>query len=136
MTKHGFGFNRESHPKSMAERVKLREAKVTPLMLPLVELADGCRYPYGDSDYKFCGLSRMASSVPYCEPHYRLCNTPRIPRGLTVPSSLAARSRARRLSNESATQATTMPAVLGACCMIIATCPRSPVSSSLPRSSA
>jgi hypothetical protein len=71
---------------------KLREAKgITPLMLPLVEVPyDGCRYPYGDRDYKFCGLMRMASSLPYCQPHYDLCHNPRIPRGLTVPSSLAA----------------------------------------------
>ena len=71
---------------------KLREAEgITPLMLPLVELAyDGCRYPYGERDYKFCGLTRMASSVPYCGPHMAITYNPSIPKSLTVPSSLAA----------------------------------------------
>jgi hypothetical protein len=99
--KRGFSFNGERHPKTMAERVakrrkdrplpKLREAKVTPLLLPLVELAyDGYRYPYGDRDFRFCGLTRMASSLPYCQPHYDLCNNPSVPRSLSLPSSLAA----------------------------------------------
>jgi hypothetical protein len=50
------------------------------------------KYPY-DRDgggFVFCGLTTMASSVPYCPEHHDLCYTPRVPKSLAVPSSLAA----------------------------------------------
>jgi hypothetical protein len=94
---HAFrGFNR---PTSMAERVarrkdkplpRLREADVEPLMLKLVDLGvNNCHYPYGDSDFRFCGLSKISSN-PYCEPHMDLCYRPNVPKSLAVSSSLAA----------------------------------------------
>lgn len=47
--------------------------EVTPLNLALVELQAGdCRYPYGDTDFTFCGLPALAGA-PYCVPHYHLC---------------------------------------------------------------
>ncbi len=87
-------------PKSMAERVhkrkdrpmaRVREADVVPLLLPLIDLRrDQCRYPYGDSDFRFCGLTTMASSLSYCPEHHALCYSASVPRSLAVPSSLAA----------------------------------------------
>jgi len=72
---------------------RLREASVELLLLRLVELSnDACKYPY-DRDgggFVFCGLTTMASSVPYCPEHHDLCYTPRVPKSLAVPSSLAA----------------------------------------------
>jgi hypothetical protein len=97
-------------PKTMAERVikkrksgiplpKLKEAAVTPLLVGLTDLSsNGCHYPYGDtSDYRFCGLPKMQATpncpMPaYCPEHFALCTVPwrRVPKGLSIPSSLAA----------------------------------------------
>jgi hypothetical protein len=100
MTKRVFVFN-QNVPKNMAERVasrqkdrplpKLKQAKgIEPLLLPLVELAyDQCRYPFRDSDYKFCGLSKLSSN-PYCGPHMAITRVPKVPKSLTFPSSMAA----------------------------------------------
>lgn len=95
-----FVFKGRDRPVSLAERVmrrkdralpQLREAPgVVPLLLPLDELPyDGCRYPYGDSgNYIFCGNPK-APTGPYCQPHAALAYLDRVPRSLTVPSSLA-----------------------------------------------
>jgi hypothetical protein len=70
----------------------LRMADVEPLLMPLIELRyDQCKWPYGDrGTYRFCGLTTMASSMPYCGPHSAIAYDPRVPKGLTMPSSLAA----------------------------------------------
>jgi|GraSoiStandDraft_42_1057292.scaffolds.fasta_scaffold566347_1 hypothetical protein len=67
---------RRGGPPSQPMR-RLKTANVTPLLVPLVELApNGCRYPYGDSGaYRFCGRPRLAG-FSYCEAHARLCFKP------------------------------------------------------------
>jgi hypothetical protein len=105
-----------SRPRSTAERAKgrqktlplpkLEQADVKPLLVALIDLpSNGCKYPYGDAGYyRFCGLSRMMSSNPYCQPHMALSYRPpdelrerkflrsvKTAAGLaTIPSSLAA----------------------------------------------
>lgn len=54
---------------SLAE---LRCAEVTPRGLTLLELQAGdCRYPYGDSDFTFCGHPKISGSS-YCPKHFAL----------------------------------------------------------------
>ncbi|WP_316200817.1 MULTISPECIES: GcrA family cell cycle regulator [unclassified Bradyrhizobium] len=53
---------------------RLREAAVTPLLLPLIELGPmQCRYPYDSKGGTlFCGLTKY-SSRSYCPDHDALC---------------------------------------------------------------
>lgn len=69
---------------SLAE---LRCAEVTPRGLTLSDLRkNDCRYPYGDSDFTFCGHPKLEGSS-YCPEHFALTRplpserraTPRIP---------------------------------------------------------
>jgi hypothetical protein len=79
---------------------------VVPLLVPLIELSslDGCKYPYGDGNYRFCGLAKISSN-PYCGPHMDLTHLPADavrerrfyqsirkvePIAVTMPSSVAA----------------------------------------------
>ena len=42
----------------------------------------GCRYPHGDIEtrtLRFCGDPVRGPGEPYCEAHYALCNTRRVP---------------------------------------------------------
>jgi GcrA cell cycle regulator len=98
----------EGRSKPMAQRVasrksipipKLKEAAVTPLLMPLIELkSNQCRWPYDtERGVLFCGLDKVPSTPdcpapPYCGPHKQLAHVPwrSVPRSLTVPSSLAA----------------------------------------------
>ena len=50
----------------------LRCVEVVPLNLALVDLAhDGCRYPYGDGPFRFCGHPQIDGSS-YCGPHWSI----------------------------------------------------------------
>jgi hypothetical protein len=98
----------EGRSKPLAQRVasrksiplpKLKTADVEPLLLPLIELKPNqCRYPYDTQNgVLFCGLPKMQATpnhpMPsYCPEHFALCTEPwrRVPKGLTLPSSLAA----------------------------------------------
>jgi len=50
-------------------------APVNAAHVSLIDLAaDGCKFPFGKSDYKFCNASRIADT-PYCQAHARLVYT-------------------------------------------------------------
>jgi len=59
---------------SPAEVVALANA-VVPLMLPLEGLGDGCKFPYGDGPFHFCGHDKPAGQS-YCKAHHRLSFRP------------------------------------------------------------
>lgn len=66
--------------------------EVEPLNLSLLDLPhNGCRYPYGDGPFTFCGHPQVASSS-YCGPHWAI--TYSRPRG---SDPAAAESRRRNL---------------------------------------
>lgn len=55
-----------------AEQFQCRAVDVIPRNLTLLELEPGdCRYPYGDSEFTFCGHPHMEGSS-YCGPHFSL----------------------------------------------------------------
>jgi GcrA cell cycle regulator len=47
---------------------------VEPLMLDLLDLGNGCKWPYGDGPFYFCGHAK-APGEPYCKPHARVAFT-------------------------------------------------------------
>jgi GcrA cell cycle regulator len=52
----------------------LRCVEVVPLNMDILDLAhDGCRYPYGDGPFTFCGHPQISGSS-YCGPHWALTN--------------------------------------------------------------
>lgn len=54
--------------------VVIASVEVEPLHLKLLELQKGmCRYPYGDSQFTFCG---HPADGAYCAPHATLCYQP------------------------------------------------------------
>lgn len=55
-----------------AAALKLRCVEIVPRNLSLMELEpNDCRYPYGDSDFFFCGHPQKQGSS-YCGPHHSL----------------------------------------------------------------
>jgi hypothetical protein len=74
MTKVGRAANNRgrARPPTLAPDAEpFRCAEVVPLNLPLIELEVGmCRYPFGDTDFTFCGLPAVGS---YCSGHQALC---------------------------------------------------------------
>ena len=55
-----------------AELKALRCAEIVPRGLTLLELeAEDCRYPYGESDFTFCGHPKV-DGFSYCQPHANL----------------------------------------------------------------
>lgn len=60
-------------PVGPAEPRELRCVEITPRHLSLIDLEPGdCRYPYGNSDFTFCGHLQVEGS-PYCLDHLALC---------------------------------------------------------------
>jgi GcrA cell cycle regulator len=47
---------------------------VEPLMLDLLDLGNGCKWPYGDGPFNFCGHAKT-SGDSYCRPHMRVAFT-------------------------------------------------------------
>jgi GcrA cell cycle regulator len=47
---------------------------VEPLMLDLLDLGSGCKWPYGDGPFHFCGHAKP-SGDSYCRPHMRVAFT-------------------------------------------------------------
>lgn len=51
----------------------LRTVEVAALHIPLSDLTEStCRYPYGESNYTFCGL-QVLEGFSYCRDHANLC---------------------------------------------------------------
>lgn len=51
---------------------RLKCAEIAPKHVTLLELGSGCKYPYGDGPFTFCGHPRL-DGLPYCLPHQALC---------------------------------------------------------------
>lgn len=57
-----------------AEVIALRCEEIVPLHVTLMDLQpNGCRYPYGDGPFTFCGHPKLIGAS-YCLDHFDLCN--------------------------------------------------------------
>lgn len=61
--------------------------EIFPKMCTLLELPhNGCKWPYGDGPFRFCGCTRVlvggevSDGLPYCDPHERLAHETRAAR--------------------------------------------------------
>lgn len=69
---NGGGGLKLIHSTAFAEMAALRCIEIIPLNLTFEQLgSNDCRYPYGDSDFRFCGHAKGAASS-YCPGHKAL----------------------------------------------------------------